>query len=279
MATTKTRSPNYPSLSLSEAIEAIRPVYAKEKRARFPRMALARHLGYSSLNGRALAKIGAVRAYGLIEGREDALTVSQTALALLEAPKDSKDRADAFRTAFLSPPLFRRLKELHPHDLPSAETLRWDIQQEGYAPDAADKAMRVFRDSADLVTQETSGYHPPAAEVVMDDADADEILQSDDVIRGGFGSTWRMREAAARPNEPSISRAKESLAQELGVSQHERVLASGMLSKTASYRLVVSGRVGVAEIDRLIRKIELDKEILADSNQEDGSDNDFDELI
>ena len=44
----------------------------------------------------------------------------------------------------------------------------------------------------------------------------------------------------------------------------ERELTTGLLAKDASFRLLVSGHVGVTEIDRLIRKLELDKEILAD---------------
>jgi hypothetical protein len=44
----------------------------------------------------------------------------------------------------------------------------------------------------------------------------------------------------------------------------ERELTTGLLSKTASFRLIVSGEVGVKEIDRLIAKLQLDKEILAD---------------
>jgi hypothetical protein len=44
----------------------------------------------------------------------------------------------------------------------------------------------------------------------------------------------------------------------------ERVLQDGYLSKGTTYRIIVSGRVGPAEIDRLIRKLELDKEFLAD---------------
>ena len=54
------------------------------------------------------------------------------------------------------------------------------------------------------------------------------------------------------------------LSLELGMGVHERVLQSGMLSKIAYYRVVVSGPVGVAEIERLVKKLEMDKEILAD---------------
>lgn len=44
----------------------------------------------------------------------------------------------------------------------------------------------------------------------------------------------------------------------------ERELMAGLLSKDAAFRLIVSGTIGVREIDRLIRKLELEKAILAE---------------
>ena len=49
----------------------------------------------------------------------------------------------------------------------------------------------------------------------------------------------------------------------------ERELTAGLLSKDASFRLVVTGQVGVKEIERLIRKLEIDKEILAEAGEDD----------
>ena len=40
-----------------------------------------------------------------------------------------------------------------------------------------------------------------------------------------------------------------------------------MLAKDASFRLIVTGNIGVKEIERLIKKLELDKEILADQER------------
>ena len=48
--------------------------------------------------------------------------------------------------------------------------------------------------------------------------------------------------------------------------QEERELTTGLLSKDASFRLLVSGQVGEKEIERLIKKLELDKEILAEAS-------------
>lgn len=51
----------------------------------------------------------------------------------------------------------------------------------------------------------------------------------------------------------------------------ERELTTGLLSKDANFRLLVSGPVGVKEIERLIAKLELDKEILSSSEYVPGS--------
>jgi hypothetical protein len=48
----------------------------------------------------------------------------------------------------------------------------------------------------------------------------------------------------------------------------ERELTTGLLAKEASFRLIVSGKIGVKEIERLIQKLEIDKEILADQEGE-----------
>lgn len=47
-------------------------------------------------------------------------------------------------------------------------------------------------------------------------------------------------------------------------------VTTGLLSKTAKFRLFVSGEIGVKEIERLIAKLEIDKEILAGSNGTEG---------
>jgi hypothetical protein len=58
---------------------------------------------------------------------------------------------------------------------------------------------------------------------------------------------------------PSTQRKRKVI-----LMESERELTTGLLSKEASFRLVVTGNIGVKEIERLIKKLELDKEILAD---------------
>jgi len=250
----RSRSPNYPSLDLGEAIEVIRKVYAVERRAQFPRTSLAGHMGYGSINGRSLAKIGAIRAYGLIDGREDALVVSQTAIAILEAPEGSLDRANAYRAAFLSPSIFARAHEQYGDATPSPQTFRWWLTQQGYLGDAADKAMQAYLSSLALVNSVT-GASDMAGELEREEQLA-EHMQEDPRLRGGFHS-------AIKAKDDPVGR-REFDHMDLAMSADERVLQSGLLSRAASYRVIVSGPVGEAELDRLIAKLEMDKVILAD---------------
>jgi hypothetical protein len=46
----------------------------------------------------------------------------------------------------------------------------------------------------------------------------------------------------------------------------ERTLLKGILSPDADFEVMVTGPVGVKEIERLIRKLEFDKEILAEKS-------------
>lgn len=176
MATARTRSPNYPSMSLGEAIEAIRKVYAQERRGKFPRLSLASHLGYSSINGRSLSKMGGLRAYSLIEGREDQLAVSSVAIAIMEAPEGSPDSVQAYKVAFLSPPIFARAFEQYGAEPPSPQTFRWWLTQQGYVGEAADRTIQAYLDSLDLVNSKAGGRLP--AEVVDEPAQAGQIPQA-----------------------------------------------------------------------------------------------------
>jgi hypothetical protein len=66
----------------------------------------------------------------------------------------------------------------------------------------------------------------------------------------------RVREVCPLDPPPATGKVK--------VMAGERELTTGMLSKDANFRLVVSGPIGVKEIERLIKKLEIDKDILAE---------------
>ena len=78
------RSPNYPALSLPDAIERVRDVHKLQQTTPEPRAVVIRHMGYNSVNGRALKALSALLKYGLLEeAGKDGLRVSGRALSIL----------------------------------------------------------------------------------------------------------------------------------------------------------------------------------------------------
>jgi hypothetical protein len=160
----KVRSPNYPLMSLGPALEAIRPAYKKENRNKMSRSVLAKHMGYNSLNGRALGKIGAVRAYGLIEGSGEELRITDDAVKALMAPADSQERLDALGLLANRPALFQELRKDFPNTMPSLHNLQYALVKRQFTEDAAEKAAKSYLATMNLAGGIQDDYNPPDEE-------------------------------------------------------------------------------------------------------------------
>ncbi|MEQ9449469.1 MAG: hypothetical protein RLN70_11285, partial [Rhodospirillaceae bacterium] len=101
------RSPSYPNMSLTEAVEAIRKIETVYRSSAVDRQDAAKLIGYSSLSGPANSALAALAAYGLLEraGKGEA-RVTERAKAILYAEND-EERASNLRDAAIEPPLFR----------------------------------------------------------------------------------------------------------------------------------------------------------------------------
>ncbi len=240
----KKRSPNYPTLGLSGALELMHPVFQQENRNKMSRLVLAQHMGYTSLNGRALSKIGAVRAFGLIEGTGDDLRVSDDAITAMTAPADSPERDIAVNLLAYKPDLFKDLRKDFPDTIPSLQNLRFNLVQRRFTEEAAGKAAKNYLETMALVSGNLTEYNA-------------DITDNDAETRSNPG-------AAAGISSPQSKRPKG-----LNLLEGQRELKAGLLSKESSFRLIVSGQIGAAEIERLIKQLELDKEILADDTGDD----------
>lgn len=250
------RSPNFPSMPLGEAIEAIKKIHAAEGRSKMPRLSVVKPLGYTSINGRSLSVLGALKAYGLIDGRADELRISQEGFTLANAPVNSDEYREALAASFRAPSAFQRFTE--EDEGASADTLKWKLQKVGFQPDSAERLVRVYRESRELVNAAGGAYKPrePEEEATANGFNPSVENMMNDLMP--FPGTGNKKPDPAQGQTPPPDQGG------LAMSVHERVLQSGMLSKAASYRVIVSGPVGVAEIERLVKKIEMDKEILAD---------------
>jgi hypothetical protein len=218
----KTRSPNYPSLDLEAALEAVRPVFKAENRNKFSRLVLAQHLGYSSLNGRALGKIGAVRAYGLIEGSGDDLRLSDDAITTLMAPETSHERQQALERSALKPSLFQELSQEF-QGLPSENNLRYWLVKRHFTVEAAAKAAETYLSTFRLVGGSDEGYNrnPPAEDTLMQ-ATLHHDIKPSGLLRRSEGllqESFNLKEGPVTLSFPAALSADsyEDLADQLGL--------------------------------------------------------------
>lgn len=158
MATSKARSPSYPAIGLKEAIEKADAVYRNDYQNQVPRAVAAKHMGYASLNGKSLGVLSALLKFGLLEGRGDSTRVSDLALKILAHAPGEPDRADAIREASSRPELFAELDKRYPDGRGSDAAIRSYLLTQKFIPQAADSALRSYRETKTLVETERVAY-------------------------------------------------------------------------------------------------------------------------
>jgi hypothetical protein len=162
-----TRSPNYPRVSLPEAVELVKRVWSAEGKNKLNPEAVSQVLGFSGYHGSAQVVVSALRKYKLLEGRGDELRVSPQAINIIEAPKGSPQRAKALREAALGPKLFAELAEEY-ETVPSESTLRLALLNREFTRDAAEIAASSYRTTREFVATESEGYTPEQDETDED---------------------------------------------------------------------------------------------------------------
>jgi hypothetical protein len=160
----KGRSPRYPQVTLKEAMERVRMLYAKEHRHKADKEVVAKDLGYAGLNGASLGMIAALKHYNLIEYVGDGLRVSDDAVTILELPHGNAERAEAIKRVAFAPKLFAELSEIYGSKLPSDENLRLYLVRKGFGDKAANSVVRTYKDTISLVQDEIGDYNGRAAQ-------------------------------------------------------------------------------------------------------------------
>jgi hypothetical protein len=143
------RSPSFPFVSLAEAVERAGVLYAAERRNPASADAVVRHWGYSPKSSGGKQTIGALRAFGLLEG-EGAVRVTDRAVHIL-LDEGSAERERLLRQAALAPPVYHRLWERYGPDLPSDQGLRTHLIVEmGFNENAVDEVIRGYKETLDF---------------------------------------------------------------------------------------------------------------------------------
>jgi hypothetical protein len=141
------RSPNYPAVSLADAIELATKIFESEHQASMTHEVAAAAMGYGALHGPARRKLAALRTYGLLDSSGATVRISREAIAILH-PRDEAERQAAIRSAAMRPELFRELAS-EPHA--SDANLTSMLIRRGFLPEGARKAVTAYRETISLL--------------------------------------------------------------------------------------------------------------------------------
>ncbi len=146
------RSPNYPAFSLPTAIDRARAIHAAEGKNSASREAMAKHIGFGSLNGASASALSAIAKYGLIEGANDGeARLTELAMRILYPHSEEEKRA-ALEEAAFKPVLFLEIHEKWPDRAPSDESLRSFLVRKGFSQGALDQVIQFYRETIEVAS-------------------------------------------------------------------------------------------------------------------------------
>jgi len=232
----RVRSPNYPAISLLEAIEAANKLHGKIGRHPAAREAIAKTLGYGSLNGASMTAISALSKYGILEKSGEDLKLSERAMRLIAA-QSVEEHTEALWEAARAPVLFAELVEQYKGKLPDDEVIRSYLKRKGFADSALPQVIQSFRETMEFVTREAGEY---------DEQRRSEAQEVD---------TGQRQPERERKIPPPVQ-----------LSLGEQEFFRSRLSPQSTVRVLVSGPAGPKEIDKLIRLLQLQKEVMQEDD-------------
>lgn len=255
------RSPAYPFISLSEAVRRAEQIRdAGATRADMPPETFYQIWGIGPGSSAARQTMAALNHFDLVDyvGRGDERRVKLSELALqivLDRQPESIERAQALAKAALAPTIHADLFERYKAFLPADVVIQTYLTRDkGYNDDAARSLIAEYRETL-VFSGLTDPANMPAEKPV------DRTKERAAPASGGRHEKTQFIKPPL-PSHPPVWEAGKLM-------EGERELTTGLLSKDASFRLITSGKIGVKEIEMLIKKLEIDKEILADDGGDD----------
>ena len=209
------RSPNFPSISLPEALKRTKVLHNADGTTAVSTKVLLQHLGYGErLSGAAGRVIAALRQYGLIQSTGgDKYRVSDDACHILTLSKESEIRETAITGCAKKPAMFREVLANFPERLPSESALKdFLIAEKKFNAASVDTFIRAAK--------ETFGF----AKLLTDFEAADEGPQDEggsggDAVPDRIGGATQSQNSPPKPPPTGTAREVSSLAEGEAVLQ------------------------------------------------------------
>ena len=138
------RSPNFPALSLEDAMKIAGELYSKIRKVTVDREAAAKELGYTGLTGRSVKVLGALNQYGLIDNvSKGQCRVTDLAEQALHGFPEA-EKAGALHRAARSPSLFRAIYDEFGEQIESEHAIRSFLMKRGFTDRGVESALQSF---------------------------------------------------------------------------------------------------------------------------------------
>ena len=238
------RSPRYPSLTLSKALDRAAELNNEHGRHAVRVESAVEAWRYAPKSSGGRQTLATLLMYGILQdsGSGDDRKVQLTDLAWRYLTDERPEQRDAIvKQLAVTPKIMQELWGRWGHSPPGDSECRSQLKIEHhFTADAAAELLSIYKDNVAFAKL----TKPATILEVKPELDAKQEDQKDDP-----------------PPPPPPAHNNKVI-----VMAGERELTTGLLSKDANFRLIVSGKVGVKEIERLIAKLNLDKEILAEAD-------------
>lgn len=197
------KSPRAPTLALEQALERVLKVYDQERLHAAPVDAVAQALGFKNAsNGSALASFASLRYFGLLERPNDGfLAVSKSVESYKYAPDEGMKKKILLE--FLkTPPLYQELLEKYSIGLPSTATLKYELIQKGFLPQAVEAVLSAFLQSVSFVRYFEAGLINTTGKVPSDLPTEVEPPDIQKIKRGE--KQYKLESPIHNPANPSV---------------------------------------------------------------------------
>jgi hypothetical protein len=244
-------------MSLPKSIDAVKKIFAADRRNPVDREVAAKHLGYSGKSGASDKALAALAHFGLTEkvGKGE-VRVSQLAMDIMHPdPTDPASKDRALLDAGMKPQLYKELRSQFP-DHVSDETLESYLLRIGFVDAALSPAKTAYLETLRFLEQlkafESGGNGGQSEqESDLQDNDAGDEMQDEVIME---------RPAAPRTVTPTPPITAVS-----GETEWMR----SPLGRDKAVRLLVTGTMQGKDIGKLIKLLEAQKAILDDDDDEE----------
>jgi hypothetical protein len=249
----RTRSPNFPTVTLEKSLSQAQVLLEKYSRNQIAWEVGVKALGYSAKGSGGKQAMASLGYYGLIQaqglGAEKKIAVSDLAFKILADKRTiSPERELAIKEAALNPPIFQKIIEHYRQGLPADDALEWElISTYKFNKESVRDFIATFRGTLDFAKVYESGII--GEENTTPEAPIQELPGDKPMTQAPAGSIIHTH-AQSIPfstKEGEYEIAKFFLGGEISV----RLVATAPISKFTQ-----------KTIDKLIKHLELDKEEL-----------------